>query len=324
MDAMANRKIEVTGLGLPITKKMPEMSGIEATKIIREEIGTEYAKTVPIIALTANAIIGNDEMFLKHGFQDFVSKPIDVQRLDAVIKRWVRNIDLEKALAEQALSGGKNFLEKRSGKDRRSGADRRSGYDRRIFAEKITGVNIHKGLSRFSGDMKVYVGILRSFTSNTRLLVETLRDVSEAGLENYTINVHGMKSSCRGIGAEAAGSMAEALEQAGKRGDLDFITANNPALLETVVKLITDIENALATATGNNAKDDKPKKDRPDAETLSKLLAACKNYKAEDIDALMEEIERFEYESDEGLAKWLRENVDQMNYSEIAERLEQN
>jgi len=118
--------------------------------------------------------------------------------------------------------------------------------------------------------------------------------------------------------------MAEELEHAGKRGDLDFIAANNPALLETVAKLITDIESALETVTDNSAKDDKPQKDRPDAETLSKLLAACKNYKADDIDAFMEEIERFEYESDDGLAKWLRENVDQMNYSEIAERLEQN
>ena len=299
---------------------MPDMDGIEATRIIREEIGTEYAKTVPIIALTANAITGNDEMFLKHGFQDFVFKPIEIQRLDAVIKRWVRNKDLEKAFAAQQPG------DKRGGKDRRCGADRRSGYDRRIFAEKIAGLDMRKGLARFSGDMNSYIQILRSFTSNTRLLAETLRDVNEAGLENYTINVHGMKSSCRGIGADAAGFMAEELEQAGKRGDLDFITANNPALLETVAKLITDIENALASVDGNSATkgSDKPKKDRPDAETLSKLLAACKNYKTEDIDAFMEEIERFEYESDGGLAKWLRENVDQMNYSEIAERLEQN
>ncbi|MCL1941828.1 MAG: ATP-binding protein, partial [Synergistaceae bacterium] len=65
---------------------MPGMDGMEATRIIREEIGSEYAKTVPIIALTANAIAGNEEMFLGSGFQAFISKPIEIDRLDAVIR----------------------------------------------------------------------------------------------------------------------------------------------------------------------------------------------------------------------------------------------
>ena len=69
---------------------MPEMDGMEATRIIREEIGTEYARSIPIIALTANAIVGTEEMFLKNGFQDFISKPIDMAQLDAVLRRWVK------------------------------------------------------------------------------------------------------------------------------------------------------------------------------------------------------------------------------------------
>ncbi len=52
---------------------MPGMDGIEAKRIIREDIGTDYAKNIPIIALTANAIVGNEEMFLSQGFQDFIS-----------------------------------------------------------------------------------------------------------------------------------------------------------------------------------------------------------------------------------------------------------
>jgi signal transduction histidine kinase/CheY-like chemotaxis protein len=70
---------------------MPGMDGIEATEIIRKEIGTEYAKNIPIIVLTANAITGNEEMFLELGFDDFLSKPIDILRLDAVIHRWVKD-----------------------------------------------------------------------------------------------------------------------------------------------------------------------------------------------------------------------------------------
>ncbi len=76
---------------------MPGMDGVEATHIIREEIGTAYARNIPIIALTANAIIGNEEMFLSNGFQDFISKPVDMIKLDAVLRRWVRDKGLEKA-----------------------------------------------------------------------------------------------------------------------------------------------------------------------------------------------------------------------------------
>jgi signal transduction histidine kinase/CheY-like chemotaxis protein len=70
---------------------MPEMDGIEATRVIRSEIGTEYARTVPIIALTANALRGSEEMFLSNGFDAFISKPIDIMQLDVALQRWLGN-----------------------------------------------------------------------------------------------------------------------------------------------------------------------------------------------------------------------------------------
>jgi len=71
---------------------MPEMDGIEAFKKIRYEIGTEYAKNVPIIAFTANASIGNEEMFLKTGFNDFISKPIDSEVLHRVLCKYFQEM----------------------------------------------------------------------------------------------------------------------------------------------------------------------------------------------------------------------------------------
>ena len=68
---------------------MPEMDGIEATKKIREIEG-EYFKNVPVIALTANAVNGAKEMFLESGFQDFVSKPIDMDELCNCIKKYAQ------------------------------------------------------------------------------------------------------------------------------------------------------------------------------------------------------------------------------------------
>ena len=68
---------------------MPEMDGIEATRRIREMEG-EYYKNVPVIALTANAVNGAKEMFLASGFQDFVSKPIDMDELCNCIKAYAK------------------------------------------------------------------------------------------------------------------------------------------------------------------------------------------------------------------------------------------
>ncbi|MDR0553515.1 MAG: response regulator, partial [Treponema sp.] len=67
---------------------MPGMDGIETTRVIREEIGTLYAKTVPIVALTAAEVDAKGDMFLQNGFNAFLTKPIDITRLDEEINRW--------------------------------------------------------------------------------------------------------------------------------------------------------------------------------------------------------------------------------------------
>jgi CheY-like chemotaxis protein len=69
---------------------MPGMDGIESADAIRA-LNTEYARKIPIIALTANAIQGTEKIFYQHGFQAFISKPIDIMELDSVIKKWVRD-----------------------------------------------------------------------------------------------------------------------------------------------------------------------------------------------------------------------------------------
>jgi PAS domain S-box-containing protein len=69
---------------------MPEMDGVEAAAAIRA-LGTRYAQTIPIIALTANAIAGNEQMFLENGFQAFLPKPINIMSLDLAVRRWVRD-----------------------------------------------------------------------------------------------------------------------------------------------------------------------------------------------------------------------------------------
>jgi CheY-like chemotaxis protein len=68
---------------------MPGLNGIEAACAIRE-LNTEYAKNIPIIALTANAIQGTEDMFYANGFQAFLSKPINIMQLDSIIQKWIK------------------------------------------------------------------------------------------------------------------------------------------------------------------------------------------------------------------------------------------
>ena len=69
---------------------MPEMDGIEALHAIRKKNGMYY-KSVPVIALTANAVAGAKEYYLNSGFDDYLSKPIDTQELDKIIRKTFQN-----------------------------------------------------------------------------------------------------------------------------------------------------------------------------------------------------------------------------------------
>jgi signal transduction histidine kinase/ActR/RegA family two-component response regulator len=84
------RKGEPRYSAIFMNRWMPEMDGIEAVRIIRNEIGGDYAKKIPIIALTANAVIGNNAFFTKSGFQEVLSKPFSVRRLDEIVNKWVK------------------------------------------------------------------------------------------------------------------------------------------------------------------------------------------------------------------------------------------
>ena len=67
---------------------MPGMDGMEAVAVIRKLEGQRF-QTLPIVALTANAIIGMEQMYLQNGFNDYLSKPMDIQKLNAILEKWI-------------------------------------------------------------------------------------------------------------------------------------------------------------------------------------------------------------------------------------------
>jgi len=284
---------------------MPGMDGIEAAHAIRNDIGTEYAKNIPIIALTANAIAGNEDMFLRNGFQAFVSKPIDIARLDKIIRLWVRDKRQEKLIGSKKKEP---VSEKAVAADK---VDTLSGI-------KVGGLDIEKGLNRFNGEEDTFLNVLHSYLITTAPLLNVIDMVTEENLGEYAMIVHGIKGSSRGISAEELGAAAETLEKAAKAGDYEYVLEENPAFIKSARALLKGIEETLAQLSPSEPK---PKKDRPDEETLKKLLNACKTYDMDEIDALIAELDAYEYEKDEDLVAMLVDSANKYDYSEMKEKL---
>jgi len=282
---------------------MPEMDGMEATRIIREEIGTDYAKNIPIIALTANAIIGNEKLFLEHGFQAFLTKPVDVMRMDAILRRWVRDKDQEKELTARGTPPARSTVQ---------------------VKEKLTddlpqidGVDFTAGLERFGGDQDIYRPVLQSYAANTGRLIEQARAVTADTLASYAILVHGIKGASYGIEARDVGELAEALELAAKAGNFDFVCKNNGPFIKTVEKLLADL-TALALPDGG----DRERRDAPDEATLARMEEAAANFRIDGMEEAMRELERYSYETQADLVDWLSDRVSRMEFVAIRERLE--
>jgi CheY-like chemotaxis protein len=203
---------------------MPEMDGIEATQIIRD-IDSDYAREIPIIALTANAIVGNEEMFLGKGFQAFISKPIEIARLDAVLNHYVRDKNKEQTQIPRSEAGDEVEL-------------------------SIPGIDIAGALERFSGDIETLTAVLHSYKANTRQLLEQLEAALKRGDSGeYAIAVHGLKGASYNVMAGQVGKLAEELELLAKAGNIDGLKAGHDNLSCAVKKLLTDMDAALIKRT---------------------------------------------------------------------------
>jgi PAS domain S-box-containing protein len=273
---------------------MPGMDGIEAADKIRA-LGTEYARKIPIIALTANAIQGTDQMFYEHGFQAFISKPIDVIEMDSVIRRWVRDDSHEDVLVYSAPEDGESSV------------------------IEIQGVDTKKGLSLYAGETKVYLPLLRSYIANTPVILDKLRNVSEQTLPAYVISVHGLKGTSAGIGAEKLREAAFELEKMSRAGDLQGVLAKNDKLIADAEIIVADIKAWLDEYDAHSEK--KPRLKAPGRELLSRLRQSCESYDIEGVDSAMAELESADYEEGAELVAWIREKIDISKMGEVAKRL---
>ncbi|MCL2367305.1 MAG: ATP-binding protein, partial [Oscillospiraceae bacterium] len=280
---------------------MPEMDGIETTKRIRA-LDSEYAKKVIIISLTANAIAGSEQMFLDSGFQAFLSKPIDMMKLDMILKQWVRDKTKEAQIPTDSPAP-------------ESGYKPESNHTHDDI--HIPGINTSKALALYGNDSELLISVIESYATNTPALIERLRLVTQENLPSYAIHVHGLKGASGNIGAEIVREKAAHLEMLSKAGDLEGVLAENDALLEDAQALVANI-NTWLNAQCSISRTQLPS---PDLKLLKTLRHCCEQFDMSGVDACMEQLQRFCYEKDGYLIQWLQEKIDVSDFDAVSERI---
>jgi len=193
---------------------MPRMDGIETTRKLRE-LGYKGA----IVALTANAIVGNDEMFMQSGFDGFISKPVDVRQLNEILSKFVRDRHHEEA--EKHAAG------------LRKETDQRNGADRDRFAAGVP--KLHKPFNPATDPR-----LLEFFCKDAENAIVTLREtVKNCDAKLFTITVHAMKSALANVGESEASNVAAALESVGKSGDIGYVSENIGEFVRTLESLVS-------------------------------------------------------------------------------------
>ena len=229
---------------------MPDMDGVETVVHIRE-LGNDnpYYKSVPIVAFTADTIFGNREMILKNGFDDFLSKPIDMSKLNAILEKWIPKEKQKEESHQNAVTAKHDTYKK----------------------IEIGGLNEEKGLAMASGKIERYLKILSLFHKDALVKIKEVTTCLETNnIPLYVVHVHSLKSAAAIIGADTLSDAAKALEYAGKQNDLAFIQAHNATFIADLETLLHNINVFLSKEAAEN------QKKSIDKELLKKELARLK------------------------------------------------
>jgi len=210
---------------------MPEMDGVETTKRIRAigGAGDRYFRDVPVIALTANAISGTQDMFLENGMNGFLAKPIDTVKLNAVLERWIPKEKRKGPGPDEQKEQGPPMAE----------------------ASEIKGLDTARGIVLTGGSIERYLKTLKVFYHDGLEKIKELKTALETGnIPLYTIHVHALKSAASNIGAGDLSNDARDLEAAGNREDFAFIEANNSRFLASLESLLDGIQGIVSANRG--------------------------------------------------------------------------
>lgn len=299
---------------------MPGMDGVETLHLIRS-LDDDYFKQIPVLALTANAIAGAREMFIQEGFNDFIPKPIESSVLLRALKRHIvfrRNIVKDNKLTQ--------VLEELSVKE---------SLQEEILKEElpkeelvIGNLDVKKGLL-YCGNKKNYFNILEAHLENGKEHIKLIKQLyAEENWKNYTVAVHGTKSSMLNIGAVELSEMAKNLEQAGKEGDITYIHKYHEEMLIEYERILALISNWFAENNEKKKVEKFVQKQQISDEKLQKMLLELEDasYLLEEKRMLqiISELERYSFHGKnlEELTLSIRKKIEVCDYMSAYENLQ--
>ncbi|MCL2759993.1 MAG: ATP-binding protein, partial [Treponema sp.] len=200
---------------------MPEMDGMETTKYMRD-LGYTY----PIVALTANAVVGQADIFLQNGFDDFISKPIDIRHLNFILNKYIRDKQPPEVI-EAAY---------------RQASEEAAGESQQPQAEPLL-------MESFIRDIRKTLAFLERLYQKDGWLK------NDDDLRKFTVFVHGMKSSLRNIGETVLSNSAYKLETAGRERNISLIEESSLGFLNELRSMLKKLEEERKT-------DDYPDEDK--------------------------------------------------------------
>lgn len=204
---------------------MPVMDGLEATVEIRKTFAPE---SLPIVAMTANAMQSDRDRCLQAGMQDVVTKPIDPAKLWQALFKWIPHRQDIEPSSEALLSSAKSAVQL-------------------PLPRHIEGLNVELGLTHVMGQQKLYLEILRKFVAGQQGTIDRLLDAMDEGMQDMAVLIaHTTKGVCGTVGAIKPQAQADALEHAISTGQpRETINALALALRQTLEPLVDSIANWL-------------------------------------------------------------------------------
>ncbi|WOT06163.1 response regulator [Shewanella youngdeokensis] len=204
LDLLASQQFD----GVLMDCQMPVMDGYSATKMIRTQ--PQFA-TLPVLAMTANAMVGDREKALKSGMNDHIPKPINVDELFITIAKWVTP-KLPLAVHQQRLPLAQGLSDYRA----------------------LQHIDFKQGLNRTQGNQRLYDKLLHKFVVGQQDFAASFSQSIAAGdTETAMRQIHTLKSVAAAIGAEMLQQLAEQLEpQVKQAGNTVEASEHYAALLQ--------------------------------------------------------------------------------------------
>ncbi len=213
---------------------MPVMNGVETLKKMQAE--KILSEKTSVIMLTASAMAGMREIYLQEGFDDYLSKPIDVPELEKMLEKHLP-AEMIKFESEEPKKAVIEEIEEEI-------PDGFNKKERKKFSETCADINLDVGLKYCMDSKEFFVQMLKKFTDEKKAAkIQEKYDAND--WKNYQILVHALKSTSLSIGAENLSEQAKKLELAAKDGAIEEILANHADLMAEYKKIREEIKKWL-------------------------------------------------------------------------------